>query len=120
MRIYIASAITHAPPKVRGIVSGLNDLLKALGHDVVAPALGEIGGDPFQADMEAIESSDLLVALIDYPSTGMGYEIATAQRLGIEVIPVRTEDWLDPTIESNGWVCFPKRKNLFLESALKA
>ena len=73
------------------------EALEARGHRVLAGAvasesLGE-GGEPlgaqaiFDRDLQWVAGSDVLVAEVSVPSTGVGYEIAAARyRYGIPVI----------------------------------
>lgn len=73
------------------------EALEAHGHrvlagSVAAPEIGE-GGDPldaraiFDRDLQWVAGSDVLVAEVSLPSTGVGYEIAAARyRYGIPVI----------------------------------
>lgn len=91
MKIYISGAITHAPKKMKGVVVGLQMLLEQLGHEVMAPQLGDLGQDVFWDDIHAIEECDAVVAVLDYPSTGMGYELAVAHSLGKRVIPIQVD-----------------------------
>ena len=71
--------------------------LEADGHRVLAGAVASesvgAGGEPldsaaiFERDLRWIAEADLLVAEVSMPSTGVGYEIATARyRYGIPVI----------------------------------
>lgn len=117
MKIYISGAITHAPKKMKGIVEGLRMLLEQLGHEVTAPQLGDIGDDPFWDDVHAIEACDAVVAVLDYPSTGMGYELAVAHSLGKKIIPILVENYDDSV--AGAWMCFPKRENPFVDGMIK-
>ena len=71
--------------------------LEAGGHRVLAGAVASetvgAGGEPlgsveiFERDLRWIEQADLLVAEVSMPSTGVGYEVATARyRYKIPVI----------------------------------
>jgi len=73
------------------------DALEKEGHRVLAGSVAAehigAGGDPlgarevFERDLGWIEQSDVLVAEVSTPSTGVGYEIAAARyRFGIPVI----------------------------------
>lgn len=118
MKIYISGAITHAPKKMKGIVEGLRMLLEQLGHEVTAPQLGDIGDDPFWDDIHAIEACDAVVAILDYPSTGMGFEIAVAHQAGKTIIPILVENY-DESPHLGSWMCFPNRENPFVDGMIK-
>jgi len=73
------------------------DALEAAGHGVLAGsvAAAEVGDDGdalgaqaiFDRDLQWIAGSDVLVAEVSLPSTGVGYEIAAARyRYGLPVI----------------------------------
>lgn len=96
LTIYFAGAISGGRSDVahyRQIVSALeND-----GHRVLAGAVAaeDVGADGelldasaiFERDMRWVAEADVLVAEVSMPSTGVGYEIATARyRHGIPVI----------------------------------
>jgi 2'-deoxynucleoside 5'-phosphate N-hydrolase len=96
LTIYFAGAISGG----RGDVAHYREIVSALegdGHRVLAGAVAaeNVGADGerlesraiFERDMQWIEDADVLVAEVSTPSTGVGYEIATARyRRGIPVI----------------------------------
>ena len=96
LTIYFAGAISGG----RGDVAHYRDIVSALesdGHRVLAGAVAaeHVGADGerleskaiFERDMQWIEEADVLVAEVSTPSTGVGYEIATARyRRDIPVI----------------------------------
>lgn len=96
LTIYFAGSISGG----RGDASHYRTLVAALeadGHRVLAGAVASesigAGGEPldseaiFERDLGWIAEADLLVAEVSMPSTGVGYEIATARhRDGIPVI----------------------------------
>src|SRR5947207_11038056 len=96
LTIYFAGAISGG----RGDVAHYRDIVSALesdGYRVLAGAVAaeHVGADGerleskaiFERDMQWIEEADVLVAEVSTPSTGVGYEIATARyRRDIPVI----------------------------------
>ncbi len=96
LTIYFAGAISGG----RGDVAHYREIVAALerdGHRVLAGAVAaeHVGADGeriesaaiFDRDMGWIADADVLVAEVSVPSTGVGYEIATARyRRGIPVI----------------------------------
>jgi nucleoside 2-deoxyribosyltransferase len=88
LTIYFAGAISGG----RGDVAHYREIVAALerdGHRVLAGAVAAetVGadGEPLQSnaifdrDMQWIADADVLVAEVSVPSTGVGYEIATAR-----------------------------------------
>ncbi len=79
-KIYIGCSLTHSPQefkdlvtKLKGELSSEYEILEFLGLEKGTPA------DVYKADiLQGITRSDFLVALCDYPSIGLGYEMATA------------------------------------------
>jgi len=96
LTIYFAGAISGG----RGDVAHYREIVAALerdGHRVLAGAVAaeHVGADGerlesqaiFDRDIRWIEEADVLVAEVSMPSTGVGYEIATARyRRDIPVI----------------------------------
>ncbi len=96
LTIYFAGAISGG----RGDVAHYREIISALEHDghrvhAGAVAAEHVGADGerlesaaiFDRDIEWIASADVLVAEVSMPSTGVGYEIATARyRFEIPVI----------------------------------
>jgi nucleoside 2-deoxyribosyltransferase len=88
LTIYFAGAISGG----RGDVAHYREIVSALeqdGHRVLAGAVAaeHVGADGerlesqaiFERDMSWIDDADVLVAEVSMPSTGVGYEIATAR-----------------------------------------
>ncbi|HKB80887.1 MAG TPA: nucleoside 2-deoxyribosyltransferase [Thermoanaerobaculia bacterium] len=96
LTIYFAGAISGG----RADVAHYRQIVAALereGHRVLAGAVAaeHVGADGerldstaiFERDLRWIEEADVLVAEVSMPSTGVGYEIATARyRRGIPVV----------------------------------
>jgi nucleoside 2-deoxyribosyltransferase len=88
LTIYFAGAISGG----RSDVAHYREIVAALesdGHRVLAGAVAaeHVGADGerlgsqsiFERDMQWIEEADVLVAEVSVPSTGVGYEVATAR-----------------------------------------
>ena len=96
LTLYFAGAISGG----RGDVLHYREIISALendGHRVLAGAVAseDVGADGegldsaaiFKRDMDWLADADILVAEVSMPSTGVGYEIATARyRHGIPVV----------------------------------
>ena len=88
LTIYFAGSISGGRDDA-GHYRTLVKALEADGHRVLAGAVASetvgAGGEPldseaiFERDLRWIEEADLLVAEVSKPSTGVGYEIATAR-----------------------------------------
>ncbi len=86
LKLYVGCALTEAPPEFRDEVAELKALLKAQKNASGTPSfevlefLGLVEGTPedvYRTDiLEGIGSCDLMLAVCDYPSIGLGYEIA--------------------------------------------
>jgi nucleoside 2-deoxyribosyltransferase len=96
LTIYFAGSISGGRNDV-GLYRELIAALEAEGHRVLAGAVAAehvtASGETldscaiFDRDLGWIEAADLLVAEVSMPSTGVGYEVATARyRYGIPVI----------------------------------
>lgn len=88
LTIYFAGSISGGRDDA-GHYRTLVSALEAQGHRVLAGAVASetvgAGGEAldsaaiFERDLRWIEEADLLVAEVSMPSTGVGYEIATAR-----------------------------------------
>jgi len=96
LTLYFAGAISGGRADV-GLYRGIVALLEGEGHRVLAGAVaaedvtssGERldAGAIFARDLGWLAAADLLVAEVSMPSTGVGYEIATARyRYNIPVV----------------------------------
>jgi len=95
IKIYVGCSLTQAPPEFIGAVEAVKASLR---HDYeVLDFLGLEHGtaaDVFQWDIRRnVAQCDLFVAICDYPSIGLGYELATAiEKLGKPVIALAHQD----------------------------
>lgn len=92
IKIYVTCALTQAPEEFRREIEKLKDSLRG-GYEIL-DFVGLVGGtatDVYKYDTECVKSCDLLVAICDYPSTGMGYEIGFALSLNKQILAVGKE-----------------------------
>lgn len=78
-KIYLGCSLTHAPQEFKQQIAELKKLLKAKYQ--VMEFLGTTAGDSaavFKHDINQVKTCDLLLAECSHPSTGLGFEIATA------------------------------------------
>jgi nucleoside 2-deoxyribosyltransferase len=93
MKIYLANSLSHASEEYKWEMVKLRSELKK--NYEVLEYLGLINGDAaevFEHDIDCIKNCDLLLAEISYPSTGLGFEIATALNLGKKVLAIAKQD----------------------------
>lgn len=79
VKVYVACSLTHAPPEFREEVEKLKAKLKEVCHLLMFMGLtNDPPADVYQHDIVGcVSQSDLVVAICDYPSIGLGYEMAT-------------------------------------------
>lgn len=77
--VYVACSLTHAPEDFRTEVEAFKQKLKSICN--VPSFWGLKPGDPYEVYLwdihDCVRKSDLMVAICDFPATGLGYEIAT-------------------------------------------
>ncbi len=92
-RAYLAVPLSFG--RDLGFAKRIAEVLKKLGYEITSPWV--LDEDPSwgmtaeaitKRDLEAIETSDLLVADVSRPSTGVGMEIMYALMKGVKVICV--------------------------------
>jgi hypothetical protein len=80
-KLYVGCSLTQAPESFRDEVEGLKDALRDQGHEVF-DFVGLVAGTPndvYKWDIgHCVGASTLFVAVCDYPSLGLGYELGTA------------------------------------------
>lgn len=92
--LYLACALTQAPPE---FVAGVEDVRAKLKASYeVLEFLGLVKGtaaDAYRWDIhECVAKADAIVAICDYPSIGLGYELGTAiEKLHKPVLGVAQE-----------------------------
>lgn len=81
-KIYVGCALTHASQDFRDSISIFKDWLRAnyevLDFTGVLDGWTILSTDIYTHDRHCVINSDLFIAECSYPSTGLGYEIATA------------------------------------------
>ena len=79
MKIYVGCALTHAPEEFRKKVAELKERLKKIPSVEVLEFLGLKAGDSrdvFVHDIiNCVNECDIMVAICDEPSTGLGIEM---------------------------------------------
>ena len=93
--IYVGCALTQAPPEFRQGVEQVKDSLKDRGHNI-RDFLGlEAGtaGDVYDWDIvECVGKCSVMLAIVDYPSIGLGWEMSTARNLATPTLAVAQTD----------------------------
>ena len=101
--LYVGCALTEAPPEFRAEVAKLKEHLKTLKHPSGEPQfkvlefLGLTAGnadDVYRIDIiENVGTCEIMLAICDYPSTGLGYELAVAAKeRGVAVLGIAHAD----------------------------
>jgi hypothetical protein len=79
-KLYVGCGLTHAPMEFKNSVAQLKIRLRAMPGLEVLDFLGTQGTprDVYVNDIEkCVKVCDALLAICDYPSTGLGFEMAT-------------------------------------------
>lgn len=80
-KIYFGCALTHAPEEFKQKVRELKGKLRALPGVEVLEFVGEKPGTPHEVYVhdiiECVGCCDLMVAICDFPSIGLGWEMGT-------------------------------------------
>ncbi len=92
-KLYVGCSLTHAPKAFREDVAVFKNSLKTT-YDVLEFVGLEAGtpADVYRHDTECVRSCDLFIALCDFPSIGLGYELGLATELGKPVIAAAHRD----------------------------
>lgn len=92
-KLYVGCSLRHAPPEFIASVERLRDglerdfdVLKFLGTDADTPE------KIFKHDVGCVRSADLMLAVCDLPSIGLGIELGIAHELGIPTLAVARID----------------------------
>lgn len=96
MKIYVGCSLTQAPEVFRQEVEDFKTKLRNFGHEAFN-FIGLVAGtarDVYEWDIKhCVEECDLFVAICDYPSIGLGYELAVAvEKLGKRALAVAHRD----------------------------
>ena len=80
MKLYVGCALTHASEEFRQEVESVKEALRK--DSEVMDFLGLVdgtAGDVYEWDINnCVKNCNIFVAIVDYPSLGLGYEMATA------------------------------------------
>lgn len=95
LKLYIGCSLTHAPEEFKSSVEDLKTRLKAQFE--VLEFIGLVNGTPtdvYHHDVQTcVGTCDLFVAICDFPSLGLGYELGTAiEKLHKPVLAVAHRD----------------------------
>lgn len=94
-KIYVGACLTRSPDSFLDAVENLKRSLRAEGYEVL-DFVGLIKGNPtdvYTYDLkQCVEACDAFVAVCDYPSIGLGWELAEATRLGKPVLMLAHKD----------------------------
>jgi nucleoside 2-deoxyribosyltransferase len=92
-KIYVGCSLTHASPEFIEKINELKENLK--GKYEILEFIGLVNGtakDVFEWDSNCVKSSDLFIAICDYPSIGLGIEIGIAIENNKNTIAVAHKD----------------------------
>jgi hypothetical protein len=80
-KIYVGCALTNAPEEFKQKVEDLKNKLRQSGHEVF-DFIGTVKGTPkdvYNWDIKkCVAECDLFIAILEYQSIGLGYELAAA------------------------------------------
>jgi hypothetical protein len=92
-KLYIGCALTDAPEDFRSQVENFKDQLRQ--KYTVFDFIGLVGGtsaDVYRWDIgHCVRDCDAFIGICDYPSTGLGWELSEATRLGKSVLAIAHE-----------------------------
>ena len=89
--LYVGCALTQAPDDFKREVEGVKGTLRGRGYDILEfvgsrPATPE---EVYRWDIEqCVGQCGAMLAIADYPSLGLGWEMATASNLNIPTLAV--------------------------------
>lgn len=87
--LYIGCALTYAPDNFKQDVEQLKDNLRT-DYDVL-DFVGLKSGtavEVYESDLDCVRQCDYMLAITDYPSLGLGWELATATSLNKPTLAV--------------------------------
>jgi nucleoside 2-deoxyribosyltransferase len=88
--VFITGALTNADKETRGLYQKIAKMIKPYATKVYKPGDEKFSTSQgrYQRGMERVKNSDLIIAVVNYPSTGQGFELQEAFRLKVPVIAV--------------------------------
>jgi nucleoside 2-deoxyribosyltransferase len=94
-QLYVGCSLTQAPEEFKTAVENFKDALRARGYEVF-DFVGLVNGtskDVYNWDIKhCVGDCDALIAICDYPSIGLGYEMNEAIRLKKPVLAIAQAD----------------------------
>ena len=95
MKLYVGCSLTHASEEFRQQVEGIKNILR--GEHEVADFVGLTAGsarDVYEWDIhKCVEGCDAFIAICDFPSIGLGYELGVAvEKLHVPTLALAYED----------------------------
>lgn len=96
MKIYVGCALNDAPENFKNAVADLKEQLEERGHAILH-FRGQQTTDVrevYQQDIHTcVQECDIMLAICDFPSLGLGYELATmVEKHGKPVLAVAHQD----------------------------
>jgi nucleoside 2-deoxyribosyltransferase len=94
-KLYVGCSLTNAPEAFKTSVEGFKGTLRDEGYEVF-DFVGLVNGtaeEVYRWDIgHCVEDCDVLVAICDEPSTGLGWEMSKAIQLGKPVLALAQQD----------------------------
>src|SRR5690242_15445014 len=95
MKLYVGCSLSHSTDEFKDSVEQLKAALRQAGHEVF-DFVGLVKGTPkdvYEWDIHhCVADCDVLIAICDEPSIGLGYELCETIRLGKPVLAVAHAD----------------------------
>lgn len=94
--VYVAASVTHAPDSLEDFVANFKKELRTATSAIVIDWVGK--NSPVQVEqfykrnLNNVRESDVMIALVDEPSIGLGMEIQEAIAMGKPLICLHHED----------------------------
>ena len=89
--LYVGCGLTYAPEDFKEGVAGVKAALSQRGYDILE-FVGERSASPAEVYIhdikQCVEVAKAMLAIVDYPSSGLGWEMATADKIGIPALVV--------------------------------
>ena len=118
--LYVGCALAYAPDAFKESIKKIKDDLRQRGYRI----LDFLDADPANPEQvyrwdieECVSKCSAMLAIADYPSLGLGWEMATAAHLGIPTLAVAQKDRLVTKFvlgaaEAVPSFCFARYENL--------
>jgi hypothetical protein len=105
MKVYIAGCITGAPEELLGWYSRLGKAFRKAGHETYVPHEDEEFSDSrvFRKDLKEMADSDLMIATVGPPSTGVGIELGLFQGPCLILYKKPLSPMVEGLADARGW-----------------